>query len=38
MLSDTVVGRNICHLWFNSEMQEAVLYFGKLEKMKVKNG
>ncbi|XP_065681835.1 uncharacterized protein LOC124811391 [Hydra vulgaris] len=38
MLSDTVVGRNICHIWFNSQMQGEEVYYGKLEKMKLKNG
>lgn len=37
VLSGEAVGRNICHVWFDSLSKEKTVYSGKLEKLKRKN-
>ena len=38
LLSDTVVGRNICHLWYNANTQSQDMYNGRIEKLKTVMG
>ena len=34
ILQGKVVGRNICHYWFDTETQEKTLYYGRVEKLR----
>lgn len=38
ILNGTVVGRDICHVWYDSETQDKIIYCGRIEKLKRKNG
>lgn len=36
ILSGALVGRNICHVWFNSDSGEKTVYSGRVKKLKKK--
>lgn len=36
ILSGTALGRNLCHLWYDIEANNHVLYYGRIEKLKTK--
>ena len=38
ILAGKVVGRRICHIWYNREMRSKTMYNGKVEKLKKKAG
>lgn len=38
ILSGKIVGRQICHVWYDSDKQDKTMYFGKVEKLLKKGG
>ncbi|KAK6183204.1 hypothetical protein SNE40_010731 [Patella caerulea] len=38
ILSGKVVGRDICHMWYDNDTQEKTVYSGRIEKLKKKQG
>lgn len=38
ILAGNIVGHQICHVWYNSDTQEKVMYCGKVEKLLKKGG
>jgi hypothetical protein len=38
ILTGTLVGRNICHTWYDEDTNEQTVYSGRIEKLKKKKG
>lgn len=38
ILNGTVIGRDICHVWYDSDTLDKIIYYGRIEKLKRKRG